>query len=58
MLEEVEAVPIQNLGRRESSASGAEDTAVGQVSSPAWQSSRESAADTWPRNLPDQNADG
>ena len=40
MLEKVEAVPIQTLGRRESSASGAEDTAVGQVASPEWQSFR------------------
>ena len=40
MLEEVKAVPIQTLGRRESSASGAEDTAVGQVASPEWQSFR------------------
>jgi serine/threonine-protein kinase RsbW len=40
MLEEVEALPIQTLGRRESSTSGADDTAVGQVASPEWQSFR------------------
>jgi anti-sigma regulatory factor (Ser/Thr protein kinase) len=40
MLEEVEVVPIQTLGRRESSASGVEDTEVGQVASPEWQSFR------------------